>query len=153
MNTIEKVYQVAEIQIKYIPKKKIGPIITSPIEAVKVLKNFYDPNSINLQEEFLILYLNQNNGLIGVYKVSKGTINATLVDVRLVMSVGLKLASTSIILSHNHPSGNLKPSENDKRITKKIVEAGKLLDINIIDHIIINPGFKFYSLSENNEMG
>jgi DNA repair protein RadC len=69
------------------------------------------------------------------------------------MSVGLKLACSSIILSHNHPSGNIKPSENDKRITKKIVEAGKLLDINIIDHIIINPGFKFYSLSENNEMG
>ena len=115
------------------------------------MKDFYDLNSINLQEEFIILYLNRGNSLIGVYKISKGSINSTLVDVRLVMSVGLKLACSSIILSHNHPSGNTKPSIGDLNITRKLYKAGALLDINIVDHIIVSPVFDYYSFSENND--
>jgi DNA repair protein RadC len=152
MSEIEKVFQVAEVKVQYIPKKKLGPKIKTANEAVDILKNFYDLNSINLQEEFLILYLNRGHRLIGVYKISKGSINSTLVDVRLVMSVGLKLACSSIILSHNHPSGNIKPSIGDIKITRKLYNAGALLDINIIDHVIVSPDFGYYSFSENNVM-
>ena len=72
-------------------------------------------------------------------------------DIRIILSVGLKLACSSIILSHNHPSGNMRPSNDDIKLTKKIYEAGKLLDIIIIDHIIISSNLNFYSLAENND--
>jgi DNA repair protein RadC len=93
------------------------------------------------------MYLNRANHLLGVYKASIGGISGTVADVRLILGVALKAASTSIILAHNHPSGNLKPSTQDETLTHKILEGGKLLEIRLIDHLIINSQ-AFYSFAD-----
>ena len=88
-------------------------------------------------EEFWIIYLNNSNKVIDQLQLSKGGITGTLVDVRLALKKALELGATSIILSHNHPSGNLSPSSADKQLTQKLKTAGESLDIKILDHIIV----------------
>lgn len=88
-------------------------------------------------EEFWVLYLNNSNKIIFKWQLSKGGITGTLVDVRLVFKTALEQNATSVILTHNHPSGKLKPSDADIAITKKMKDAGQLLDIVVLDHIII----------------
>jgi DNA repair protein RadC len=148
---MECIFKFAEIEVKYKKRKKLGPKINTANEAATILKTYFNKDTIHLQEEFIVLYLNNASNIIGVFKSSKGGITSTIVDIRIILAVGLKLACSSIILSHNHPSGILKPSNNDIKITKKIFEAGKLLDITIIDHIIISSNLNFYSLAENND--
>ena len=84
------------------------------------------------------MYLNRSNRVLGVFPASAGGITSTVVDVRILLSIALTTLSTSVILAHNHPSGSLKPSQNDIDITFKIKEAAKFLDIAVLDHIILN---------------
>lgn len=88
-------------------------------------------------EEFWIIYLNNSNKVINTLQLSKGGITGTLVDVRLVLKKALELGATSIILTHNHPSGNLNPSSADKHITQKLKVASQSLDIKVLDHVIV----------------
>jgi DNA repair protein RadC len=88
-------------------------------------------------EEFWILLLNRNNLVIDKMMVSQGGLSGTVIDVRIILKMALDKLACSIILCHNHPSGNLIPSEADKEITKKIKEAGKHMDIPVLDHLII----------------
>lgn len=88
-------------------------------------------------EEFWIIYLNNSNKVIDQLQLSKGGITGTLVDVRLAFKRAIEVGATSIILSHNHPSGNLSPSNADKQLTQKLKTAGESLDIKILDHIIV----------------
>ncbi|WP_313377022.1 RadC family protein [Chishuiella sp.] len=89
-------------------------------------------------EEFWIMYLNQGNRIIKTEQISRGGITQTSVDVRLIFKRSLELMATGIILSHNHPSGNLVPSVADKSITQKIKEGALLLDIQVLDHVIVS---------------
>jgi DNA repair protein RadC len=86
----------------------------------------------------MIMLLNRANRVIGVYKVSNGGLTGTVADIRLIFVAALKAAAGSIILAHNHPSGNLNPSGEDSRLTQKIKDAGKLLDIQVLDHLILS---------------
>ncbi len=88
-------------------------------------------------EEFWILYLNNSNKIIEQFQISKGGITGTLVDIRITLRKALELGAVSLILAHNHPSGNLNPSEADKQLTKKLKTAAESLDIKILDHIIV----------------
>lgn len=88
-------------------------------------------------EEFWILYLNNSNKIIHKEQLSKGGITGTLVDVRLVLKKAIEVSATGLILSHNHPSGTLKPSQADKDITQKMKHASQSLDIKVLDHLII----------------
>lgn len=88
-------------------------------------------------EEFWFLMLNRNNLVIDKAMVSQGGLSGTIIDVRIILKTALEKLASSIVLCHNHPSGNLTPSEADKEITKKIKEAGKYMDIPVIDHLII----------------
>jgi len=88
-------------------------------------------------EEFWVLLLNRNNLLLDKIQVSQGGLSGTIIDVRIILKIALEKLASSIILCHNHPSGNLIPSEADKDITKKIKEAGKHMDIPVLDHLII----------------
>lgn len=99
-------------------------------------------------EEFWIVILNNSNKIIDKHKISQGGISETTVDVRLIMKLALDKLASGIILCHNHPSGNLKPSSADIELTMKIFEAGKTLNIKILDHIIISNS-KFYSFADN----
>ncbi|WP_035678260.1 RadC family protein [Flavobacterium limnosediminis] len=88
-------------------------------------------------EEFWVLYLNNSNKVIYKTQISKGGITGTVVDTRIIYKTALEHNATSVILSHNHPSGALQASEADKQITRKLKEAGKHLDILVLDHIIV----------------
>jgi DNA repair protein RadC len=103
-------------------------------------------------EEFWIIYLNRKNDVLNYNRISIGGITGTVVDPRLIFASALKVnACCSIILAHNHPSGNLNPSESDRKLTRQMVEAGKILEIDVIDHVIITDR-GFYSFLDNGMM-
>ncbi|MDQ1167580.1 DNA repair protein RadC [Flavobacterium sp. SORGH_AS_0622] len=95
-------------------------------------------------EEFWVLFLNNSNSVISKSQLSKGGITGTVVDVRLVFKLAMENGATGLILCHNHPSGNLNPSDADKQITRKIKLAGESLDVKVLDHLIITES-KYYS--------
>lgn len=94
-------------------------------------------------EEFWAIFLNQNNRVVFQTKLTNGGINQSLVDVRILFKTALEHFSTAIIVAHNHPSGNLKPSEEDKKITQQILQSGKVLSIDLLDHLIITQNSYF----------
>lgn len=142
---------IPEIKIQY----KRGDIenlsLKSPNDVYNCLMKFYEQDTIEYYESSIILYLNQANNVIGWYKLSQGGITGTVIDVRTMFTIALQCGATGIIMSHNHPSGSLKPSDADRQITRKCVEAGKFLDIKLIDHLIVCPS-GYYSFQENNEI-
>jgi DNA repair protein RadC len=101
-----------------------------------------------LHEEFWILFLNRSNKVISRMKLSQGGISGTVTDVRMVMKKAIEFLASGIIVCHNHPSGNLNPSESDTKITQKIKEAGNLMDIQLLDHLIISEK-DYYSFADN----
>ncbi|WP_461485836.1 JAB domain-containing protein [Pedobacter sp.] len=106
-------------------------------QAYKVLLTSWDMSLINYLEQAKMILLNRNNRVLGIVNLSKGGSASTVMDTRVVFAIALKSTATSIILAHNHPSGNLRPSSDDIRITKKLKEAAKLLEIELHDHLII----------------
>ena len=100
-------------------------------------------------EEFWAVFLNQNNRIVGKARLSAGGINQSVVDVRILFKTALEHLSTAIAIAHNHPSGNLKPSQEDLRITKQIAAAGKILNIQLLDHLIISQNAYFSFADEN----
>jgi DNA repair protein RadC len=98
-------------------------------------------------EEFWIICLNRNNRFISKHKISSGGIAGTIADMKMIFNIALKELASSIILCHNHPSGNNQPSESDKILTKKAIEGGKLLEIEVLDHIIIAQ-HQFFSFKQ-----
>lgn len=129
--------KITEIKISYNTKSKVRPKIKSSESAYEILLNFWDKSTLELHEEFKVIYLNNSNEVLGIYPLSKGGITGTVVDIRLIFSVALKCNAVGIILAHNHPSGTLKASESDKVITRKIKNASEFMDIKLLDHLII----------------
>ncbi|WP_316778781.1 JAB domain-containing protein [Pedobacter antarcticus] len=146
--------KIAEIKISYLPKFKASERaqITCSADGYKVLYNCWDKNTIAIREEFKILLLNYNSRVLGIFHVGAGGMSGVVVDAKLVFSVALKACACAIILAHNHPSGNTKPSLEDIRITKKFMEVGKLLELQILDHIILVPEGGYYSFGDEGLM-
>jgi DNA repair protein RadC len=128
---------IAEIQVSYKPEKSDNLKIATSSDAQKIFKEFFSTETIQLQEHFMAMYLDRANNVLGVYPISMGGITGTVADVRLILGVALKSASVSIVLAHNHPSSNLKPSRVDEDLTKRIKEAAHYMDIKVLDHIIL----------------
>jgi DNA repair protein RadC len=126
--------------------------ITSSAKAYEFLIKSFDKKTIGCQEQFNVLFLNQANIPIGIYKASRGGITSTIADIRLILGMALKSLASGLILSHNHPSGNLTPSEADLRLTMKFKDACELLDICLVDHIIISPFGGMYSLADQGQI-
>ena len=141
--------QVSEIKVSYRPIRKEKVCITTSCDAAKLFNQFFPADTKQLQERFMVLYLNRSNTVIGIYPVSVGGITGTIADVRLILAVALKAAAVSLILAHNHPSGNLKPSRVDEDLTSKIKEAAQYMDIKVLDHLILgmNEG-DYYSFAD-----
>ena len=108
-------------------------------------------DSIAIYESFFVIYLNASNTTIGWYKVSQGGLQGTVADPRLIVKKALDVLATSFIMCHNHPSGNLTPSEADKVITKKIKEGAGFLDIKLLDHIILTEE-SYYSFADEGQL-
>lgn len=120
--------------------------ITKSIDVFNVFLPFL--GDIN-HEEFWILTLNRSNKIIKKHKISQGGLSSTIIDNKLIFNLVLSDLASSIVLCHNHPSGNLNPSNNDIEITKKITEAAKLFDIKVLDHIIVTQT-NYYSFADEN---
>ncbi len=134
---IATVANITEIEVSYKTLNTNKPVVKSSQDAYNYLKESWDMNTIELQEVFKILLLNRANQILGVYEVSKGGTAGTLVDAKLIFAVALKSGASSIILSHNHPSGNKRASQADISLTKKLKSAALFLDLEILDHIIL----------------
>ena len=145
-----------EMEISYVP----SPIqvsdkyeAKSSYAAYSCLINMFNPKTIACQEEFLVMFLNRSHHVLGIQKLSKGGVHSTVVDKKLIFASALKSLSSGIILAHNHPSGNLTPSVQDITLTKGIKAAAKLLDIEVLDHIIVSPAHgSYYSMADNGEI-
>jgi DNA repair protein RadC len=148
LNKMKQNEQVAEIEISYRPAVSSKPIVTSSLDAYNAVVPFFPTKTIAIQEKFVAMYLNRANRVLGVFELSKGGITGTVVDIRLLISVALKVAASSIILAHNHPSGNLQPSSSDRQLTDKIKSACNLFDVTLTDHLIISPNETFLSFSD-----
>jgi DNA repair protein RadC len=132
-----KKYKFPKIKVKVSVTKGDKVTITSPEKMVEVMRSIFDADTILWTEEVIMVCLNRANDVMGYYRVSSGGFSGTILDPRVVMTIALNNASSSIILAHNHPSGNLKPSEGDKAITEKIRKACAFFDMNLLDHLII----------------
>ena len=126
----------------------IRPKIRCSQDAWKLLEGILS----DLQhEEFWILLLNRSNQIIDQVRISQGGISGTVTDVRLILNAAVEKLASGIILAHNHPSGNLSPSEADIKITKKIKEAAQLLDLSLLDHLILSDQ-GYLSMADDNLM-
>jgi DNA repair protein RadC len=143
MKTI-KLFELKKIQTEF-PSVKI----TTPDQAADFIRQFYF-DDIEIFESFFILLLNQTNKTIGYAKISQGGISGTVVDVRIIAKYAIEALATSVILAHNHPSGNLTPSHSDISITEKIKAGLKILDINVFDHIILTADSYYSFENEGN---
>jgi DNA repair protein RadC len=121
------------------------PVVLSSSDAFNLLSAFFIDKT---NEEFYVIFLNAGNRLLGLECISNGGITSTVVDCRLIFKKALELKGvTQIMVAHNHPSGNLNPSEADKRLTEKVKEGGKLLDIKLLDHLIVAAN-QFFSFAD-----
>jgi DNA repair protein RadC len=146
-NELFKQFQIAEIQLLYKTnvKPSLRPKISSSQDAYEILKSNWDEYKIELVEQFKILLTNRANKVLGIFEVSIGGIAGTVADPKLIFIAALKAGASGLILSHNHPSGNLNPSQADIDLTRRIKEAGKLLEIQLLDHVILtSEGILFF---------
>lgn len=130
---------IAEVELVYHNKKPSSerPKISGSADAYNALINTWDKNKLELQEQFRVLLLDQQNSCLGVSTIAMGGIADCMVDLKLVFALALKAHASAIILSHNHPSGNVKFSEADRRLTSQFQKAGELLQIKVLDHILV----------------
>lgn len=136
---MKQIYQIAEVELSYKTsiKKEDRHKITSSDEAYGILMKTFREGTIEYKEYFKVLMLNHSNEVVGYSAISEGGISNCIVDVRVILQAALLSNASGIIIAHNHPSGNLKASDQDLSITKKIKEAAKLVDINLLDHLIL----------------
>ncbi|SDD74650.1 RadC-like JAB domain-containing protein [Pricia antarctica] len=143
--------KVNEIRISYKERVK-SPFwkkVNTSKDAAELLYEHWNKDNITVHETFKIVLLNNGNKVKGIYQLSTGGITGVLVDVRILFAVVLKTLSVALIVAHCHPSGTLRPSEADKKITNKIKKAAQLLDITLLDHLIIAPNGDYYSFADN----
>ena len=123
--------------------------VTGPADAAVFAANFFE-DDINIYESCFIILLNRANKIIGWYKVSSGGLDATIIDKRIICKVAIDALSAGVILVHNHPSGEVRPSPADIKMTKEVKDCLKLFDVTLVDHIILSEK-KYYSFTDERE--
>lgn len=141
---------ISEYSLKYTKSKIQKTKVTTSESASNVIRQFYF-DDINIYESFFILLLNRANNTTGFAKISQGGTAGTCVDIKIIAKYAVESLSYSVIICHNHPSGNITPSETDINITKKIKDVLLLLDIKLIDHIILSEN-TYYSFADNGDL-
>ena len=139
MQAQTNLFQVSEIKVSYLPKFKAyeRPKINQSKHAFEILLNNWDHGMIEMREQMKVILMNRANHVLGIFDVSTGGQAGTVCDPKIVFATALKANAAYIILAHNHPSGNLKPSSQDINLTRRFVEAGQLLDLLVVDHLIM----------------
>lgn len=149
MTTID-LLNVAEVQLHYSSKIKPSdrPRIFSSKDACEIFKNFWNNSTLELREEMKVLFLNRAHRVLGICTISSGGVAGTIADPKLIFAAALKANASAVMLCHNHPSGNLQPSQADIALTRKCKGVGELLDLQLLDHIIISPEEGYYSFAD-----
>jgi DNA repair protein RadC len=153
LNDSIQLNEVAEITLAYRPKIKASqrPKVTCSRQVYEVLLRFWNQDSLEYLEQFQVMLLSRGNRVMGICTISTGGTAGTVVDPKVVFATGLKANASSLILSHNHPSGNLQPSEQDYRLTRRLVEIGRALDLPIVDHVILGSE-GYFSFADEGEL-
>lgn len=152
MANLHDYYEVSELQVTYKPirrEKKVS--IRSSQDVADFLRETWDAGIMEYVEQFKVVLLNNAHDIIGIRTISTGGLTGCMADPKNVFQAALLANAAAIIVSHNHPSGGLKPSNADRNITKKLQSAGEFLDITVLDHVIITAN-GYYSFLDNGDM-
>jgi DNA repair protein RadC len=136
-----------EITLKLKKGETLNAKIKNSSDTAEIFREVWDKDSIEIYESMIVLFLNRANNTIGWFKVSQGGLSGTVVDNRLILSTALKCLASGIIIAHNHPSGNVEPSQADISVTKKLKDGCTILEINLLDHLIISND-KYFSMAD-----
>ncbi len=144
IKSFERSPYLAELKVSYKRRRKVEAgqltmpwLIASAATADAYLRSVWDQDAIELIEEVLIVCLNGGHEVLGWVKVSRGGFSQATIDPRVIFGVALQAAATAIIVAHNHPGGTTEPSPEDRRVTRRLAEAGKLIGVTVLDHIIL----------------
>jgi DNA repair protein RadC len=142
--------QVAEVKLVYLTNVKSSDRIkvTSSDDAFKIFRSLYDDETIEHHESVKLMLLNRANKVLGVREISVGGTSGCIIDTKIIFQYCLTSNASSYILSHNHPSGNLTPSDADKAITNKLKQGSDILGLNFLDHIIITRDGGYFSFAD-----
>ena len=143
---------ISEIQLKYKPRPLSDAIKGSKDIFELLIKKVYDSDTIGYKETFKVLLLNNANRIIGYTTIAEGGLTSTVVDLRVILQTALVANATSIIATHNHPSGVKRPSIQDVMLTTKIAEACKAVELKLLDHIIVTPEDGYYSYCDEGKL-
>lgn len=143
-------FEIAEISVSYSPKVKVSdrPQVKSAEDAYRIFLETWDVSTLELFETAYMLVLNRANRVLGACLISQGGVSGTVIDPKIVFRRALKGNAVSVIIAHNHPSGNLKPSRADLDITQKLKKAGEFLEVAVLDHLILSPSGDYFSFSD-----
>ncbi len=143
-------HTIAEVELHYKtfvkPQDRVS--ISNSMDSANALRQVFSPNQIEHHEMIYVMCMNRANQVLGTMKISEGGLSSSICDVKLIFQAALRLNASSLILSHNHPSGQLKPSEHDIALTKKVKEGCKVLDFSLLDHVILTAD-SYYSFADN----
>ena len=149
LKKLEKDFKIREVDITFKEEKLHFKQVRSSADAYKFIRDVMFKD-LEIQEHFIVLFMDHSNTITGYYRHTKGTINSTNVDIEVILAVAIKTLSKAMIVSHNHPSGNKRPSEADKRMTKQLKQAASIFGISLLDHIIATKD-GHYSCADNGE--
>ena len=136
-----------EITLRLKKGETLNVKIKSSKDAAEIFRQIWDVDSLEIFESVICIFLNRANNTIGWFKVSQGGISGTVIDNRMILATALKCLASSIIIAHNHPSGNTQPSDADINVTKKLKDACQIMEINLLDHLIITSD-SHYSMND-----
>ena len=142
--------KVSEVELRYRTEVKPGDRaqIKSSRDAYDLFFDSWNKNTIEFIEEFKVMLLNRANRVLGIATISQGSTTGSIVDIKVLLQYAIKVNASSIIVAHNHPSGTSEPSDSDRKITRRINDAGNLVDIKLLDHIIVLPIEGFLSFAD-----
>ena len=147
LRIFEKSPELAEVKVSYRQNLNKHVKISNPEDSFSILFHLFDFNTIEFKEEFFLLLLNRANICLGWFKLSSGGTSGTVVDVKIIFMLALLTNASNLVLCHNHPSQNIRPSEADIALTNQIKEAGKLFGISVLDHLIIASDGSYFTFA------
>lgn len=143
---------IPKMELKYTMGDVKKVKLTGSVDSAQYVGALYDPGEIYLRESMIVVYLNSGNNTIGWQIHSQGGTSQTTCDVKHLLITGLLCGASAMILSHNHPSGGTRPSQEDKVITNKVRTACTAVGINLLDHIIIGENNNYYSFADEGNL-
>ncbi|NOT73419.1 MAG: JAB domain-containing protein [Cyclobacteriaceae bacterium] len=148
-NSLSIDFQVAEIKLSYSTnvKPSLRPKVNCSRDSYELLMANWDKSKLEFQEQFKVMYLNRANKVLGILEPFTGGVSGTVADPKIIFAGALKACASAMIVCHNHPSGNLTASQADIDLTRKLKEGGKLLEIQLLDHIILTTE-KYFSFAD-----